>query len=82
MSATSFLMSGSSGSPHESHGNVENLNCHNEEAPLFSSDELHQFVTDDTEAGRRIGKILSALFIYTLVAMSVAVWWTFKTVGH
>lgn len=50
--------------------------------PLFSGEELRQFASDDVEAGRRIGKILSALFIYTLLAMSIATWWTFRTVAH
>lgn len=62
--------------------NIEASIRHNDDAPLFSGDELRQFAADDAEAGRRIGKILSALFIYTLLAMSVAVWWTLKTVGH
>lgn len=53
-----------------------------EEQPLFSGEELRQFASDDVEAGRRIGKILSALFIYTLLAMSIATWWTFRTVAH
>lgn len=53
-----------------------------DEQPLFSRDELRQFAADDAEAGRRIGKILSALFIYTLIAMSVAICWTLRTVGH
>ncbi len=48
----------------------------------FNRDELRQFESDDQDAGRRIGKILSALFVYTIVAMSVAVWWTFRTVVH
>lgn len=49
---------------------------------LFNRDELQEFVSDDQEAGRRIGKILSALFIYTLVAMSSAIWWTLRSVGN
>lgn len=49
---------------------------------LFNRDELQEFVSDDQEAGRRIGKILSALFIYTLVAMSAAIWWTLRSVGN
>lgn len=54
-----------------------------EEAPsLFTREELRQFAADDAEAGRRIGKILAALFIYTIVAMSVAIWWSFRTIGH
>ncbi len=54
----------------------------NDQTPLFSRDELRQFAADDAQAGRIIGKILSALFIYTMVAMGVAIWWTFRTVGH
>lgn len=49
---------------------------------LFDQEELRQFASDDAEAGRRIGKILAALFIYTIFAMSIAIWWTFRTVGH
>ena len=53
------------------------------EAPsIFSREELREFAQDDAEAGRRIGKILASLFIYTVIAMSVAIWWTFQTVGH
>jgi hypothetical protein len=54
----------------------------NAEPSLFDREELTQFAADDAEAGRRIGKILSALFIYTLLAMSIATWWTLRTVGH
>lgn len=50
-------------------------------SPLFTSDEIRQFDADDMEAGRRIGKILTALFIYTLIAMSVVIVWTLRTVG-
>ncbi len=53
-----------------------------DEPSLFSREELRQFAADDADAGRSIGKILSALFIYTLIAMSVVIWWTFRTVGH
>ena len=52
------------------------------EPSLFSREELREFAADDAAAGRRIGMILTALFIYTLIAMSVAIWWTFRTVGH
>ena len=52
------------------------------EQSLFSREELREFAADDATAGRNIGKILSALFIYTVIAMSVAIWWTFWTVGH
>lgn len=49
---------------------------------LFSRDELREFAKDDSDAGRRIAKILAALFIYTLMAMGIATWWTFRTIGH
>lgn len=49
---------------------------------LFSCEELTQFEADDVQIMSRIGKILSALFVYTVVVMSVAIWWTFRTVGH
>jgi hypothetical protein len=52
-----------------------------EEPTLFSREELQQFAADDAAAGARIGKILGALFIYTLVVMSVAIWWTYRIVG-
>lgn len=64
------------------HGTQPDSQCQNDEPSLFTREELHQFAADDTEAGGRIGKILSALFIYTLVAMSIVTWWTFRTVGH
>lgn len=47
---------------------------------LFSEDELRQFAADDAEAGRRIGKILATLFVYTLIAMAVVTCWTFSVV--
>lgn len=54
----------------------------NDEQSLFSREELTQFEADDIQIMSRIGMILSALFIYTVVVMSVAIWWTFRTVGH
>jgi len=50
------------------------------EIELFSRQELDQFARDDEEAGRRIGKILATLFIYTLIAMSIVSIWTFQVV--
>ena len=82
MSIALPAMHGISDVRHELHNNFENAIHRDDETPLFSDDELCQFAADDAEAGRRIGKILSVLFIYTLLAMSVAVWWTLKTVGH
>ena len=48
--------------------------------PQFSSQELRQFESDDAEAGRRIGKILTSLFVYTLIAMSVVIWWSLQVI--
>ena len=75
-------MHGASDGRYETHNNPESRVRQDDGASLFSRDEIRQFAADDAEAGRRIGKILSALFIYTLLAMSVAIWWTMKTVGY
>lgn len=44
---------------------------------LFDKSELAEFVSDDQAAGRNICKMLSALFIYTLIAMTTAATWTY-----
>jgi hypothetical protein len=49
--------------------------------PLFCREEIRQFDSDDTEAGRRIGKILTTLFVYTLVAMSIVIWWSLSVIN-
>lgn len=53
----------------------------NADAPLFSAVEVEQFSSDDVTAGRAIGKMLSALFLYTVVAMSIASWWTWSSIN-
>ncbi|MEZ6059164.1 MAG: hypothetical protein R3C19_02265 [Planctomycetaceae bacterium] len=50
------------------------------EKPLFSDVEIEQFDADDVVAGSAIGKMLSLLFLYTVLAMSLVAWWTFRTV--
>jgi hypothetical protein len=50
------------------------------EAPLFSPVEVEQFSADDVTAGSAIGKMLSALFLYTIVAMGIAGWWTYSSI--
>ena len=45
---------------------------------LFSPAELQQFEADDVTAGSAIGKMLSWLFLYTVVAMSIVSWWTYS----
>lgn len=47
---------------------------------LFSREELQQFADEDRNVGRRIGTILSVLFVYPLVVMTVVIWWTLLTV--
>jgi hypothetical protein len=44
--------------------------------PLFSNADLRGFESDDVAAGRVICKMLSILFIYTLIAMSIVSYWT------
>lgn len=53
---------------------------HSVDSDQFSEDEIRQFAADDAEAGRRIGKILATLFVYTLIAMAVVTCWTFRVV--
>ncbi len=54
----------------------------NDDPALFSREELQEFAADDIAAGRTIGKILAALFIYTVIAMSVAILWTINTLSR
>jgi len=59
----------------ESHATPQSLQ------DLFSVSEVEQFSEDDVTAGRAIGKMLSILFLYTVLAMSLVTWWTFRAVG-
>ncbi|MEZ6132537.1 MAG: hypothetical protein R3C59_28055 [Planctomycetaceae bacterium] len=47
--------------------------------PLFTAVEIEQFEADDVVAGSAIGKMLSMLFLYTVLAMSFVAWWTFTS---
>ncbi len=49
--------------------------------PLFSAVEIEQFEADDVVAGSAIGKMLSILFLYTVLAMSFVAWWTFDSLS-
>ena len=49
-------------------------------AELFSPVEIEQFGADDVTAGGVIGKMLSALFLYTVLAMGIAGWWTYSSI--
>ena len=42
----------------------------------FDKADLRQFEADDVTAGSAICKMLSLLFIYTLIAMSCVSYWT------
>ena len=48
--------------------------------PLFTVAEVEQLTNDDAIAGRAIGKMLSALFLYTVVAMIIVTSWTYWSV--
>jgi hypothetical protein len=52
-----------------------------DEKPLFSPVEVEQFESDDVTAGKAIGQMLSLLFLYTVIAMSLVSWWTFRVVS-
>jgi hypothetical protein len=47
--------------------------------PMFEDYELAQFDEDDTTAGRAICKMLSLFFLYTVFAMALVGYWTFRT---
>lgn len=51
-----------------------------DETPLFSAVEVEQFSADDVQAGGAIGKMLSALFLYTVIAMGISSWWTYSSI--
>lgn len=50
--------------------------------PLFDREELAEFDSDDSQAGGAIGKMLALFFFYTVIAMSLVAWWTFRAVGE
>ena len=54
------------------------------EEPLFTAVEIEQFEADDVVAGSAIGKMLSILFLYTVLVMSFVGWWTLSSIdsGH
>lgn len=48
----------------------------------FDRDDIAQFGADDQAAGRFLGKMLSYFFLYTVFAMSLAAYWTWRAVSH
>ena len=51
-------------------------------AEPFNRQDLDQFAADDAEAGRTIGQMLSILFVYTVIAMSIVSIWTIARSIH
>lgn len=43
----------------------------------FSPQEVRQFDEDDAEAGRAIGKMLSIMFLYTTIVMTISALMTY-----
>ncbi|MBL8817974.1 MAG: hypothetical protein JNL58_18255 [Planctomyces sp.] len=68
-------------SNHATHTAEHASDAHAATAPLFSAVEIEQFEADDVTAGRAIGKMLSSLFLYTVIVMSLVSWWTYRTVN-
>ncbi len=45
----------------------------------FDKSERALFDQEDTSAGGNIGKMLALFFVYTIIAMSIAGWWTYRS---
>ena len=46
----------------------------------FDRDDIKQFEADDIETGKSIGKMVSLLFIYTVIVMSLAGYLTWSKI--
>ena len=51
-----------------------------EDKPLFERSEMEFFESEDVRAGRALGKMLSLFFLYTILAMSLAAYWTWESI--
>lgn len=63
---------------HESHGEHH----HAPPPPKFDEYEIEEFEADDNQAGSAIGKMLALFFLYTVIVMALAAWWTFRAVNN
>lgn len=45
----------------------------------FDHHDLEYFDSEDIQAGRAIGKLLASFFLYTVIAMSIAAYWTYSS---
>ena len=48
----------------------------------FEKSEVEMFDRDDVTAGSAIGRMLAIIFLYTIAAMGIAAWWTYKSLTH
>jgi hypothetical protein len=44
---------------------------------LFDREDVAQFDRDDVQAGSAIGKMLALFFLYTVIVMALAAYWTY-----
>ena len=44
----------------------------------FTPNEVDEFMADDVHAGANIGRMLVALFCYSLVAGAIVTWWAWE----
>ena len=51
-----------------------------DDAVDFAREELHQFESDDFEAGSNIGRMLSMFFLYTVFVMGISAYVTYHWV--
>ncbi|MEX1232136.1 MAG: hypothetical protein WEB58_17965 [Planctomycetaceae bacterium] len=63
---------------HDAHGDAEGHAAPTVEFH-FDNHDLEFFDAEDVQAGRAIGKLLSSFFLYTVIAMSVVAYWTFRS---
>jgi hypothetical protein len=63
----------------ESAQEIAEAKAHEVRAPEahFDRDDLVEFTEDDTEAASNIGKMLTAFFFYSLLAMAFVSWWAY-----
>lgn len=57
-------------SEHAAHSEHPSASAESEQ--LFTADEIRQFDRDDAEAGQAIGKMLSIMFLYTVIVMGIS----------
>lgn len=48
----------------------------------FEKSEIEMFDRDDVTAGTAIGRMLAIIFLYTILAMSIAGLWTYRSLLH